>query len=176
MRGRHVERYMVDYNAPTEFFDEGFMPETVKFNGNNVTLISQQITGTVDPRRLHFAATVNPPVAILWGNSVNKILLKNPRDNLVFLALLNSRFMDWYFRVTSTNNHVQGYELEQLPIPEMSESHRQELRNLATQVMEFKCSSLDTETTKIEKKIDLIVYSLYNLGPEEIAIVEANTV
>ena len=174
LRGRHVARYMIDYNAATEFFDEEFMPDTVRYNRNNVALISQQITGTVDPRRLHFAATDNPPMDILWGNSVNKILLKKPEDSLTFLALLNSKFMDWYFRVTSTNNHVQGYELEQLPIPEMSESRRQELRNLATQVMDFKCSGLGTETAELEKKIDLIVYSLYDLTREEIAIVEEN--
>ena len=176
LRGRHVARYMVHYNAATEFFDEGFMPDTVRYNRNNVALISQQITGTVDPRRLHFAATDNPPVDILWGNSVNKTLLKNQKDSPAFLALLNSKFMDWYFRITSTNNHVQGYELEQLPIPKMSDSRLEELSNLARQVMELKCSGQGTETTTLEEKIDQIVYLLYDLTPEEIAVVEENTV
>ena len=42
--------------------------------------------------------------------------------------------------------------------------------------MELKCSGQGTETTTLEEKIDQIVYLLYDLTPEEIAIVEGNTV
>ena len=176
LRGRHVARYMVNYSEATEYFQEGFMLETVRNNKHRVFLISQEVTGTVDPRRLHFALAENLPVNILWGHSVNKTLLKNQKDSPAFLALLNSRFMDWYFRITSTNNHVQGYELEQLPVPAMSDSCLGELNNLARQVIELKCSRRDTDSPALEIEIDQIVYSLYDLNPEEIAIVEENTV
>ena len=176
LRGRHVARYMVHCSEATEYFQEGFMLETVRNNKHRVFLVSQEVTGTVDPRRLHFALAENLPVNILWGHSVNKTLLKNQKDSPAFLALLNSRFMDWYFRITSTNNHVQGYELEQLPVPAMSDSCREELNNLARQVIELKCSRRDMDSPALENEIDQIVYSLYDLNPEEIAIVEENTV
>ena len=62
------------------------------------------------------------------------------------------------------------------PIPKMSDSRLEELSNLARQVMELKCSGQGTETTTLEENIDQIVYLLYDLTPEEIAIVEENTV
>ena len=172
LRGRHVARYMVRYKAATEYFEEGFMPETVRDNQNEVFLISQEVTGTVDPRRLHFALTENSPVDILWGHSVNKTLLKNQKDSATFLALLNSKFMDWYFRITSTNNHVQGYELEQLPIPTMSDADREKLNNLASQIMEAKRTDPDADVSALENEIDEIVYLLYDLTLDEIKIVE----
>ena len=163
---------MVRYKAATEYFEEEFMPETVRDNKNEVFLISQEVTGTVDPRRLHFALTENPSVDILWGHSVNKTLLKNQKDSAVFLALLNSKFIDWYFRITSTNNHVQGYELEQLPIPAMSDTDREKLDNLARQIMEAKHSAPDADVPALENEIDQIVYLLYDLTPDEIKIVK----
>ena len=172
LRGKHVNRFVVKYDEADEYCAEGFMVDKVAANRNNTFLISQEVTGTVDPRRLHFALTENPPVNILWGHSVNKTLLKNQKDSAAFLALLNSKFMDWYFRITSTNNHVQGYELEQLPIPAMSDADREELNNLAGQVMEAKRLHLGTDVSDLENKIDQIVYLLYSLTDEEIAIVE----
>ena len=34
-----------------------------------------------------------------------------------FVSLLNSVLLDWRFNLTSTNNNVNGYEVESLPIP-----------------------------------------------------------
>ena len=123
-------------------------------------------------RRLHFALTSNPPFSFLWGHSVNKTLLKNQANSRAFLALLNSKFMDWYFRITSTNNNVQGYELDQLPIPSMSDADLKQLDSLAKCVIETKADNPDADIAKDEKKIDDLVYALYDLAPEEIAIVE----
>ncbi len=115
MRGRHVERYKINYEMANEYIVAGFEPDKIQLNQDNHFLISQQITGTNDVRRLHFALKNHENEQVLWGNSINKILLKDQSQNRYFLALLNSKFMDWYFRITSSNNHVQGYEIEQLP-------------------------------------------------------------
>ena len=174
LRGKHVARFAVKYANATEYCEEGFMTDKVDTNKREIFLICQQVTGTVDPRRLHFALTANSPISFLWGNSVNKVLLKNQADSWAYLALLNSKFMDWYFRITSTNNHVQGYELEQLPIPPISDRDLRRLNSLAKCVMETKADNPDADTAKDEKKIDDLVYALYDLTPEEIAIVEGS--
>ncbi len=36
-----------------------------------------------------------------------------------FVALLNSKLLDWRFNLTSTNNNINGYEIEALPIPKL---------------------------------------------------------
>ena len=172
LRGWHVNRFVVKYDDADEYCEEGFMVDKVAANRSSTFLICQQITGTVDLRRLHFALTANPSTDFLWGNSVNKMLLKNWAHSKTFLALLNSKFMDWFFRITSTNNHVQGYELEQLPIPVMSDDNREKLNNLAGQVMEAKRTDPDADVSELENKIDQIVYLLYGLDADEIEIVE----
>ena len=177
LRGKHVNRFVVKYDKADEYCAEGFMVDKVAANRSGTFLICQQITGTVDPRRLHFALTEKPPIDFLWGNSVNKMLLREPAHSKTFLALLNSKFMDWYFRITSTNNHVQGYELERLPIPAMSDACREKLNNLAKQVMEAKETDPNDvcELKALEDEIDQIVYSLYGLTPNEIEIVKGNS-
>ena len=36
--------------------------------------------------------------------------------------MLNSRLLEWYFRLGSTNAHVSHYQIEQLPAPTISEA------------------------------------------------------
>ena len=172
LRGRHVTRFLVRYDDATEYCEEGFMTDRVNANRHDIFLISQQVMNALAPRRLNFVLTENPPTKLLWGNSVNKLLLKNQVDSRTFLALLNSKFMDWFFRITSTNNHVQGYELRQLPIPAMSDEDRKELDNLATQILAAKDADPSADTSAPEAQIDRLVYAIYGLTAEEIALLE----
>ncbi len=172
LRGRHVTRFLVRYDDATEYCEEGFMTDRVNANRHDIFLISQQVMNALAPRRLNFVLTENPPTKLLWGNSVNKLLLKNQVDSRTFLALLNSKFMDWFFRITSTNNHVQGYELRQLPIPAMSDEDRKELDNLATQILAAKDAVPSADTSAQEAQIDRLVYAIYGLTAEEIALLE----
>ena len=171
LRGRHVGRFVVKYDTSTEYCEQGFMQVQVKANREGVFLISQQITGTNDERRLHFGLTEKPPTDFLCGNSLNKLLLKKPAHSKSFLALLNSKFMDWFFRITSTNNHVQGYELEELPIPAMTAAERKRLDILATRILTAKAANTAADTSVDEAEIDQLVYVLYGLTDAEIASV-----
>ena len=108
IRGRNIGRFIVKYDTSTEYCDLNFIREQVKANQEGVFLISQEVTGTNDIRRLHFGLAEKPPTDFLCGHSVNKTQLRNQGHSKAFLALLNSKFMDWFFRITSTNNHGAG--------------------------------------------------------------------
>ena len=172
LRGRNVGRFVVKYDAGYEFCDHDFMSDQVNANRNGKFLIAQQITGTNDIRRLNIGLTTDPPVDFLWGNSVNKIQLGNQSHSKAFLGLLNSNFLDWFFRITSTNNHVQRYELEQLPIPEMTATDRRRLSLLVNHILAIKDTDSSADTSDHEAEIDQLVYALYGLTKEEIAVVE----
>ena len=174
LRGCHVGRFVLKYDAAIEYCDQDFMPEQVKANREETFLISQQITGTNDKHRLHFALAERPSTNFLCGNSVNKTQLRNQAYSKTFLALLNSKFMDWFFRITSTNNHVQRYELEQLPIPPMVVTDWQQLRSLADNVIQAKANNPAADTRALEAEIDRLVYQLYGLTEAEIATVEGS--
>ena len=172
LRGRNIGRFVIKYDTSSEYCDDGFMTDKVERNRQGVFLISQEVTGTNDVRRLHFGLAEDPPTDYLCGHSTNKTQLKNPSHSKAFLGLLNAKFMDWFFRVTSTNNHVQGYELDQLPIPAMNSADRKRIGSLVERVVEAKSANHNADTRQQEAEIDRLVYDLYGMTPDEIAVVE----
>ena len=92
------------------------------------------------------------------------------------LGILNSKLLDFVFRHINSNTHVSAGELNSLPFPESENSTRQSIINLVKQILSEKSVDSQADVTELEKKIDQEVYSLYDLTPEEIAIVEENTV
>jgi hypothetical protein len=64
------------------------------------------------------------------------------------------------------------YELETLPIPEFNESNDAPIIVLVKQIMESKLKDPNADTSALEAEIDQLVYKLYGLTDEEIAIVE----
>jgi hypothetical protein len=115
-RGRNIHRFSLE-EAVSDWVKAGHFTEKAKRNSENTLLVCQEITGTVDPRRLNFTLIDKRGETFLFGHTVQKIVLRNQTISKAFLAILNSRLMDWCFRKTSTNNHVGGYELEALPFP-----------------------------------------------------------
>ena len=81
--------------------------------------------------------------------------------------------LDWIFRKTSTNNHVNIYELEALPIPEINSKNKKledKIINLVDRIIEGKKSGIDMR--ELEEEVDRLVYKLYGLTEEEINIIE----
>jgi Alw26I/Eco31I/Esp3I family type II restriction m6 adenine DNA methyltransferase len=167
VRGKNVHRFLID----TEFKEcvlNDYKSDICNKNMSNQYLVCQQVTGTIDKYRLHFALTNNNN-KFLFGNSVNKFLLKNQNQNWFILGIMNSKIMNWYFRKTSTNNHVNIYEIEQLPIPNATTEQKQSINSLVEYLILLKngssaisnIDSNDTICNTFERVIDACVYELY---------------
>ena len=78
--------------------------------------------------------------------------------------------MDWYFRKTSTNNHVNGYEIEQLPIIISSDKTAAVFDKIVNKIIHGKKTG--TETIHLEHQIDVIVYHLYDLNYQEACVID----
>ena len=61
----------------------------------------------------------------------------------------------------------------QIPIPKIKEKDQQPFVALVDQILELKKEGKDTQA--LENEIDRLVYRLYDLTAEEIAIVEGKT-
>ena len=174
LRGVHLSRFAIRYEAATEYCVAGFNEDKVNANGRETFLISHHIMNQQAPRRLNFAMTTKSPKRFLWGESVYKTRLKKPEDSATFLALLNSKFLDWFFRITSSNNNVQGYELEQLPIPVMTTDDRRRLTKIVDRILKAKAANPAADTSADEAEIDRLVFALYGLTDAEVAAVAGN--
>lgn len=119
------------------------------------------------------------------GNAINKtgFIILTP-DALFVLAVLNSTPMDWLYRSTfpawgdpwnSGRVQFRGNLMAQVPIPPTSPADKALLTNLAKRAAERAAKDDIAEITKVEREIDEVVYRLFGLSEEEIAIVEGKS-
>lgn len=88
--------------------------EFIENDFNKSRLICQQISNVDLKKRLKFS--FSEPKDIL-ANSCNYINSLRSFDDLMKLhLLLNSALLNWRFKVTSSNNHINNYEIAELPI------------------------------------------------------------
>ena len=132
-----------------EYVSEDFISsksaEYINFDFGRRRLACQQISNAASKRRLKFVYC--EPNDIL-GNSCNYI--SSDQTTLAKLnILLNSSLLDWRFRVTSSNNHINNYELNELPIVDLTKVDEN-----------FKWNSID--------ELDSYVGKLYGLTDAEI--------
>jgi type II restriction/modification system DNA methylase subunit YeeA len=93
------------------------------------------------------------------------------------LAILNSKISGWYFNLISTTtgmgtNRWKKYKILQLPIRQPSEDQEKSLESIVDKIIAKKKENVLYDTTALESQIDQLVYQLYGLTAEEIAIVE----
>jgi Alw26I/Eco31I/Esp3I family type II restriction m6 adenine DNA methyltransferase len=136
-------------------------------------LAMQGITGVNERVRLKMTMI---PANVFCANSVNYVHFTDQQVNPKFiLGILNSRLLNWVFGKFSTNSNVNGYEVDNLPVPvKAGPSLRNEIASLVDQVLASKKRSPGSDTSATECRVDEIVYRLYALTPDEIRLVEAS--
>src|SRR5690554_2304966 len=99
-------------------------------------------------------------------------------ENLKYLlAILNSKVSEWYFNLIGTTtgmgtNRWKKYKIELLPIKIPSEYQKNQIEALVDEILSIKKQNSSANTTSLETQIDQLVYQLYDLTDEEIAIIE----
>ncbi len=173
-KGANCHRYFLD----TQYLfakDNQITQEIFEKNYYQNIIVTQNITGTSDAYRIHANLIEVKNQEMLFLDTCNLSYCKEREHAKFLVGLLNSRLLDWLFRKTSTNNHVNLYELETLPIPQITKSNKptaDKIIVLVDKILKSKEKDLKANTQKLEKEIDALVYRLYNLTDEEIKIIE----
>ena len=111
------------------------------------------------------------------GRYINAPGVIFPTEELYLLAFLNSPIV-WYFltNICVVRNggfiEVKPQYFEQIPIPEISDETKIILTEKVNQILAFKKTDTNADTSVLEKEIDRLVYELYGLTEEEIKIIE----
>ncbi len=131
-------------------------------------IAGQQISNIDASQRLKFAFV---PKNYILGNSLNyfkvdeKLFTKNSFSIYSLLGFLNSNILNWRFKLTSSNNHVNNYELDDLPIPINAPKDKIEALNKI--VLEL-CSKHDDSNKELIDNMNSIVYDCYNLTKNDL--------
>ena len=93
------------------------------------------------------------------------------------LGLLNSTLLDFYLQKHSSmfQNGYYSYAkrfIEKVPIVELPQTEQKSIISLVDQILSLKKTDPQADTSTLETEIDQMVYKLYDLTSEEIAIVE----
>jgi len=123
---------------------------------------------------------------LLCLNNVHVGNLKDKTYSLKYVAaIVNSRLLNYYYRSLALETgramaQTDIETLEDLPIRKASSSEQQSVINIVDRVLAITrnadyLSNADkkAKVKELEHQIDQLVYKLYDLTPEEIAIVEA---
>ncbi|GAA9593397.1 class I SAM-dependent DNA methyltransferase [Helicobacter pylori] len=173
-KGANCHRYFLD----TQYLfakDNQITQQIFEKNYYQNIIVTQNITGTSDAYRIHANLIEVKNQEMLFLDTCNLSYCKEREHAKFLVGLLNSRLLDWLFRKTSTNNHVNLYELETLPIPQITKSNKptaDKIIALVDKILVLKEKNPKANTQQLEKEIDALVYQLYNLTAEEIKIIE----
>ena len=131
-------------------------------------IVMQAITGVNEKIRIKSTIIES---GVFCGNSVNYIVLKDNRLDINFLlGILNSKVVNFVFKKFSTNSNVNGYEVDNLPIPNKF-TNQSYLIELVNRILTNIKSGYD-EVKDVDEEVNQIIYNLYDLTEQQISIIE----
>ncbi len=119
IRGANIDRFVLKTTmsqGETLFINPIYLQKIKKIDNalyENERIVMQGITGVNEIKRLKMTLSDHAYCA----NSVNYCLFTEVKINAKYaLALLNSKLLNYIFKLQSTNSNVNGYEVDNLPI------------------------------------------------------------
>lgn len=134
------------------------------------------VQGTRNPRlKTRIVATMDE-ICVYGTQGLNFIIPKQKSAPIYYaLAVLNSTLINHLYATKFLNVAIKAAYLKDTPIPKASTAQEKELTNLAQKILAAKKRDPEADTSALEREIDQLVYQLYGLTPEEIAVVEEST-
>jgi Alw26I/Eco31I/Esp3I family type II restriction m6 adenine DNA methyltransferase len=177
VKGVQIDRYL--YKSENENISQGeieFLDETIfqkSYKGEKLKhsqierIVIQGLSGVNEEWRIK--AMLLEPIKYL-ANSCNYLLPTSKISAQILLALLNSKLLNFIFKCNSTSSNVNGYEVDNLPI--LIPENPKPFMKLVNDVLKMKKIDAKSDISAKLLDIDKLVYKLYNLTEEEIAIIE----
>ena len=139
----------------------------------NDRIVMQRITGVDEKFRIKATIVKSGNFCADSCNYISSSELNGISMNIL-LAILNSNIFNWTFKKTSTNSNVNSYEIENIPIPQITPANQPiatQIESLVDQILTIKKENPKADTIDLENQIDELVFDLYGLTEEEREVV-----
>lgn len=186
IRGDNVERFRLRTNVESRKkarVKRDFLNELTEDRLSHIKvrrIVGRQCSYLRKKRRLSFAIVESGSIV---SNSCNYLVSTDlddfPLDYI--LGIMNSNLFEWRFRITSSNNHVGNYEIDQLAMPPRQE-HLVLSKVISETVKKLRdhYSTLRFGASKIpsgdnEDYLEAAVFLIYGISEDDVKIVLKDT-
>jgi len=171
--GRDIQRYFINYGQKQE---NRYIKYTRKLHRPREERLFLAEEKLIFPRRsTSFICTIDKNKFYLL-NTAYICLLTNTQYSLRYiLGILNSKIINFLYSKTYIGWQITIPAINQIPIPKITNENIRLVRlieKLVDQIILTKKGNPKIDTIGFEKQIDQMVYNLYELTKEEIAVVE----
>ncbi len=173
IRGRNIQRYNTPLSQEWIWYRPDLFMEKVGAGPRKLEnfLVKKKIL--IQDIAQEICATIDSNM-YLCNDTINLIFGIDDKFKFEYvLGLLNSKPVRfWHKKIFPEGLHIKIYQLKEIPIPVVSFERQDTVVELVNQILLKKKSNPNADTSSLEYEIDKLVYQLYNLTPEEIAVIE----
>ena len=125
-------------------------------------------------------ATLDEDNFYIMSSLYNAILIDNKFSLKYLLGLINSKLFQFlmykltFEKTKGAFTKAKIFHYYELPVKDISINEQQPIISIVTEILSCKKNNPQRNTSNLEHEIDRLVYQLYGLTEEEIAIVENN--
>lgn len=172
LRGRDIDRYVNKWDGRRWIKYGAHLAEprpSAKFDAPLKIVIRQ--TGD------SLVATLDNSQFVCMNNMHTIVQRDKTYDLRFILGLLNSRLLNYYFQWLNPEKgealaEVKKEHVENLVIKKPSEKQSDTVIRIVDRILAAKEREPAADTTKLEREIDNVVYTLYELTPDQIEVIE----
>jgi len=175
IRGENISKYSL---TPSSWFVKPDFTDKKVFKDKDIYLKTPKLVTKFVSNSIDFAIDYD---GVFNTNVVYNVHLKNrdKKNDLIylkyFLAITNSELINFWFFNTYVNDdmlfpHIQKNQLSSIPI--IIPKDIKPFVKFVDQILTTKKANPQADTSALEQEIDQLVYELYGLTDDEIAIVE----
>ena len=175
LQGKHLEHYSIKKTSLFINFDKDKLhsntDETVYEKETKILLrkTGNVLIATIDKEQYYTDQSIY--------NLYQQI--GNNYSDYVLVAILNSKLMNYYYNKKLITNadvfpYIKGVHIKSFPIPnkQINSLLDETIENKVKELIDYKQNRNSIKVNSLEHEIDQLVYQLYGLTDEEIAIVE----
>ncbi|ANV98386.1 hypothetical protein BBW65_06070 [Helicobacter enhydrae] len=178
--GKEIQRYYI--KGVKGYIAKDFNVRSSAFIKDNAVL-TQRLIAHIENPTPHIKMTgtiIKDSKDIRIVDTIYQIVCKKEFSNKFILALLHSRFLNWYCYRFVFAKAIRTFQFsseiaKRIPIPKIDSTNKEiadKIIALVEKILKAKENNPTTDTKPLESQIDSLVYTLYNLTEAEIQIIE----
>jgi len=162
VKGDEIDHFKFRGNVKQYLNDKGIERHKNRIQKSKMKLAVRAISGTTLPRRL-FCAVL--PVGMITVNSIRvSTLLMDDEEIFFYQALMNSRSLEFVFKLISKNNNVNKFAVSMLPTFKYNPKNKS-----MAQISKLSKKIWNAKKVNIEEiaEIDMIIMDIFGLNKTE---------